>query len=285
MVTVLPSAPPSEPESSEQAVRSRTGAFAPTLQSVVRLVIAVAAPVVLALVLLPFRGEAPAAAVALGFAVLVSLLGALGTRVTAVIAAVSAAVCYDVAFTQPYGSLAISHPQDIETAALLLVGGLIVGQLSSRNRRNRGLVVQQSADLAHIQEIADFMAVGAAADEVVDAVAEELRSLLGLRDCWFDTSRPERPGPTIDRNGNVSWGRMWWGVDTLGLPGKEITIEVEHARRRLGRYVLVAEPGTKVRRDQLLAAVTLAEQAGAAIGSGTPPIALARRSGNFSRNH
>ena len=66
----------------------------------------------------------------------------------------------------------------------------------------------------------------------------------------------------------MSWGRIWWGIDTLGLPGKEITIEVEHDVRRLGRYVLVAEAGTKVRRDQLLAAVTLADQAGAALGAG-----------------
>ena len=69
------------------------------------------------------------------------------------------------------------------------------------------------------------MAAGAGPDEVVVAVADELRSLLGLRECWFDTSLPERPGPTIDRNGNVSWGRIWWGVDTLGLPGKEITMK------------------------------------------------------------
>jgi len=136
--------------------------------------------------------------------------------------------------------------------------------------------VQQREDLAHVQAIAELMAAGAGPDEVVEAVADELRSLLGLRECWFDTSRAERPGPTIDRNGNVSWGRIWWGVDTLGLPGKEITIEVEHDVRRLGRYVLVAEAGTKVRRDQLLAAVTLADQAGAALGAGGVPVAIVR---------
>ena len=241
------------------------------------LIAAVVAPIALAFALLPFRGQASAASVALGFAVLVALLASIGTRFTALIAAVSAALCYDIGFTQPYGSLSISHPQDIETTALLLIGGLIVGQLSARNRRNRGLAVRQRDDLAHIQAIAELMAAGAEADEVVEAVAGELRSLLGLRDCWFDTSRPERPGPTIERNGNVSWGRIWWGVDTLGLPGKEITIDVEHDQRRLGRYVLVAEPGTKVRRDQLLAAVTLADQAGAALGSGAPPVRLAHR--------
>jgi K+-sensing histidine kinase KdpD len=277
VVTVLPTTPPSEQESSEQEAWDRRMAIASTVAPVVVFVIAVAAPVALALALLPFRSEAPAAAVALGFAVLVSLLGAVGTRLTALVAAVSAAACYNVAFTQPYGSFAISHPQDIETTALLLVGGLIVGQLSARNRRNRALVVQQGADLARIQSIAELMAAGAPAGEVVDAVAEELRSVLRLRDCHFETSQPEKPGPTIDRNGDVSWGRIWWGVDTLGLPGKEITIEVEHDHRRLGRFVLIARPGTKVRRDQLLAAVTLADQAGAALGGGTPPLALAHR--------
>jgi hypothetical protein len=171
----------------------------------------------------------------------------------------------------------ISHPQDIEATALLLVGGLIVGQLSFRNRSHRALAVRQREDVAHIQAIAELMAAGAEPAEVVEAVADELRSLLGLRECWFDTSRPERPGPTIDRNGNVSWGQIWWGVDTLGLPGKEITIDVEHDVRRLGRFVLVAEAGNKVRRDQLLAAVTLADQAGAALGAGPMPAVLAHR--------
>lgn len=273
---MLPSATPSDQDTSRRDWWSRIRGFAVAIHPLAMAVIALVAPIVLALILLPLRREAPVASVALGFAVLVSLLGAIGTRVTALIAAVSAAVCYDVAFTQPYGSIVISHPQDIETTALLLVGGLIVGQLSARNRRNRGLAVKQSKDLAHIQAIAELMAAGAEPDEVVAAVAQELRTLLGLRECRFETSRPERPGPTIDRNGNVSWGRIWWGVDTLGLPGKEITIDVEHNQRRLGRYVLIAEPGTKVRRDQLLAAVTLAEQAGAALGAGVPFVTLAR---------
>jgi K+-sensing histidine kinase KdpD len=236
---------------------------------------AVIAPLVVTAVLLPFRGQLPDATVALGLAVLVSLLASIGTRITAVIAAVSAAVCFDLGFTQPYGSLAIAHPQDVETTVLLLIGGLIVGQLSARNRSNRQLAAQTGEDLGHIQAIAETMAAGAAPDEVVAAVAVELESLLGLRNCWFETSQPVRPVPTINRNGDVSWGRNWWGFDSLGLPGKEITLEVEHDQRRLGRFVLVADPGTRVRRNQLLAAVTLAEQAGAALGAGVSSVTLA----------
>jgi hypothetical protein len=111
------------------------------------------------------------------------------------------------------------------------------------------------------------MASGARSDEVVAAVGDALQGLLGLRDWRFETAVPSRPEPTIERDGRVTWGRFWWGFNTLGLPGKEITLAVEHQRRRLGRYVLVAEPGAKVTREQLLTSVTLADQAGTALGN------------------
>ncbi len=233
-------------------------------------VAAIVVPIALSLGALPFRGNVSAATVALGLAIIVSLLGALGTRVTAVIAAVTAALCFDILFTKPYGSFSISNASDVETAVLLLIGGLIVGQLSARNRTNKGLIVQGSLDLERIQGIAELMASGAGQEEVVAAVGVELQALLALRSCRFETTLPTRPGPTIERDGGVSWGHFWWGFQTLGLPGKEISLMVENQQRRRGRYVLVAEPGTKVTREQLLAAVTLADQAGSALGIATP---------------
>jgi Domain of unknown function (DUF4118) len=235
---------------------------------------AVVVPIAVSLGALPFRGNVSAATVALGLAIIVSLVGAFGTRITAVVAAVTAALCFDILFTKPYGSFSISNASDVETAVLLLIGGLIVGQLSARNRTNRGLVVQGSLDLGRIQGIAELMASGAGRDEVVAAVAVELQTLLGLRSCRFETTFPAAPGPTIERNGDVSWGHFWWGIQTLGLPGKEISLIVENQQRRRGRYVLVAEAGTKVTREQLLAAVTLADQAGSALGREPVPVSL-----------
>jgi Domain of unknown function (DUF4118) len=243
-------------------------AVASELRPLLLVVGAIAVPVAVSLAVVPFRSNVPAATVALGLAIVVSLVAAVGTRVTAVIAAFSAALCFDILFTKPYGSFSISNAADVETAALLLVGGLIVGQLSARNRSNKGLAVQGSIDLGRVQGIAELMASGAGSDSVVAAVGVELQSLLGLRSSRFETSFRDAPGPTIERNGGVSWGRFWWGVPTLGLPGKEITLVVENQQRRRGRYVLLAEPGAKVTRDKLLTAVTLADQAGAALGAG-----------------
>jgi len=58
-------------------------------------------------------------------------------------------------------------------------------------------------------------------EQVVRAVASELKGLLGLRDCWFEAAFLDEPGPVIEAGGEVSWGSLWWGFRSLGLPGKE----------------------------------------------------------------
>ena len=229
------------------------------------IVASVVAPIALTLVLLPFRSSIPDATVALALAVLVSLVAALGTRVTAAIAAVSAALCFDVGFTEPYGSLTISHAQDIETTVLLLISGLIVGQLSTRNRRNRGLAVQTSYDLSRIHAVAEMVADGARIDQVVLAVGYELQSLLQLRRCRFEATRTDPAAPVIQRNGDILWGPNLWDYEGLGPPDKPMALVVEHQHRVLGHFVMLADSRTRVTRDQLLAAVTLADQAGAAL--------------------
>jgi Domain of unknown function (DUF4118) len=236
------------------------------LRQLLELVAAIVLPVAVGAALTPFRSNIAPATAALAMAVAVSLIAALSNRLGGVVAAVAAALSFDFFFTKPYGSLSISSAPEIETAILMLVCGLIVGQLSARNRTNKELVVQTSDDFARIQAIAEMMASGASAFEVVGAVGDELTGLLGLRSCRFERTFPDGPSPTIERNGDVSWGRFWWGFRTLGMPGKEVTLVVEHQRRRLGRYVLVAVPGSPVTREQLVAAVTLADQAGAALG-------------------
>jgi Domain of unknown function (DUF4118) len=236
------------------------------LRQLIEIFAAVAVPVAVGAGLVPFRSNISPATAALALAVAVSLVAALSTRLGGVVAAASAALSFDFFFTKPYGSLSISSAAEIETAILMLVGGLIVGQLSARNRTNKELVVKTSDDFARIQQIAELMASGASSFEVVSAVADELTGLFGLRSCRFERTFPDSPSPTIERNGDVSWGRFWWGFRTLGMPGKEVTLVVEHQRRRLGRYVLVAVPGSPVTREQLVAAVTLADQAGAALG-------------------
>jgi hypothetical protein len=234
-------------------------------------VVAIGAPFGAAAALVALRGDTPNATVALALAVLVSLLAATGTRGTAAVAAVSASLGFDLFHTRPYGSLTITRPQDIETTALLLAVSLIVGQLAARNRRYRHLATTTSYDLGRVHAVAEMVASGEPVGQVVIAVANELTDLLGLQSCRFDPSFAETPGPFIERHGALTWGGLRWGFNTSGLPSREVSLMVQHQGQPLGRYVLVAEPGTRVTADQLVAAVALADQAAAAMAAqGTP---------------
>lgn len=233
----------------------------------VALGVSAVAPVAIAASLVPARDNLPNASVALTLAVAVALLAAVGTRLTAIVAAVSAGIGFDVFHTRPYGSLAINHAADIETTVLLLAVGVVVGQLAVRNRHHRNLAAEVSYDLGRVHAVAEMVAAGTAADLVVDTVANELMDLLGLQKCWFDPHFAEKPGPFIESHGGVGWGGLRWGFRTMGLPAQEVTLVVQHQGRPLGRFVLLPAVGFPVTRDRLVTAVALADQAGAALAA------------------
>lgn len=228
---------------------------------------AVVVPFAVAVALVPIRSHSPNATVALILALVVALLAAAGTRLSAALAAVSAGLGFDVFHTQPYGSLRITRAQDVEATLLLLGVGLVVGQLATRSRRHSHRAAESSYDLGRIHVVAEMLAAGERADQVVLAVANELKSLLDLRYCRFDPAFAGQPGPFIERHGAITWGSVEWGFTTMGLPRKEVTLVVEHQGRPLGRYVLLARTDYPVTVDQLLVAVALADLAGAALAA------------------
>lgn len=259
-----------------QSDQGRTGRFAARrrhrfpwawwwLRRTTVLVVGAAVPVGVAGIALPVRSAMPNATIALGLAVVVCLISATTDRTTAAAAAVSAAVSFDVWFTQPYGSLSIARPQDAETTGLLLAVALIVGQVTARSRAHQRQAADASHNLGRVYAVAEMVAAGAPAEAVVLAVVQELKSLLRLADCRFDQSFAERPGAFIDRSGGVSWGALRWDITTLGLPTREVTLTVEHDGRPLGRFVLQPQAGVRVSEDELVVAVALADQAGASL--------------------
>ena len=97
-------------------------------------------------------------------------------------AALSAAGAFNFFFTEPYYSLRIDSRDDVETAVLLLLVGLAVGQLAGRGWRPRRRR-RRRRDLASLYGLGSVVAKGEDADYVSWPPRQSSPSLLGLVDC------------------------------------------------------------------------------------------------------
>ena len=194
----------------------------------------------------------------------------LGRRFAAAVAALSSAVWFDFFHTRPYYSFTIRAHDDVVTAGLLLLVGLVVGELAVRSQRHAATASRGTSDLTRVHAIAELVASGEPVEFIVMAVADELRDLLTLTDCRFDTRRrdpDEKPLPTVRPDGDVVIGGVRWGCDTMGLPGRTVELAVTGGGRTWGRYLLEPTPGEPVAFVRRIVAVAMADLVGAAMAA------------------
>jgi len=229
---------------------------------------AIAAPLAVAAALIPARSAIGYANVAVVLVAVVVAVATLGRRLSAVVAAVSAAAWFDFFHTQPHYSFTINTRGDVVTMFVLLVVGMAVGELAVHSRRHRAAAVDSSTDIARIHAIAELAASGEEPDFVIMAVAGELTDILKLRDCRYEPYSPlDKPSARLERNGDVTLGQFRWGVHTMGLPTKQVELLVEGQGRHLARFMLTPTPGEPIPFDKRLVAIALADQVGAALAT------------------
>jgi hypothetical protein len=221
--------------------------------------------------LIPARDHIGNVNVALVLAVVVVGVAAWGRRLAAFLAAASAAVWFDVLHTRPYYSFSITQRNDALTTALLLIVGIAVGELAVWSRKQRAAAAAGSEDIARMHTVGDLVADGRPLDQVIIAVAYELRHLLSLRGCRFHPGLSNRDPARIERNGEVVLHDVRWDVDHMGLPGKDVELSVQWGDFVFGRYVLVPHPGEPISLERRLVAVALADQVAAVMAAGQPP--------------
>lgn len=229
---------------------------------------ALAAPLAAAAVLLPFRASWSNTNVALLLVVIVVAVAAIGNRLAGGLAAVGAAAWFDFFFTLPYYRFTIRTSPDLTTAVLLLATGLAVSQLAVRARRLRVIAITDAGYLAQIHETASLTQSARSPDVVVDHVREQLAGLLDLEGSRFEYGSLLGHPPRLEPDGTVTAGHLRWDVDRSGLPGEEIELRTFDNGQYYGRFMLTPRLGSKPSLQARLVAVTLADQAGRALGSG-----------------
>jgi Domain of unknown function (DUF4118) len=219
----------------------------------------------------PFRHHGSSVDVALVLMIAITGAGATGRRAAVAAAAISAAAGFTYFDTAPYDRFAITRAPDIVTAALLVVVGLATGELAVRlvKQRQRGDSTSAN-DLTRVRKAAASLAAGDELVLMIGAVAADLQRQLNLRDCTYSADPIEPGAAWVDRDGRlrrdgepVSWLAAMSRRRVVALP-------VWGQGQVLGHFLL--EPGLEPpAAGQLLVAVTLADQVGAALFAQAPP--------------
>ena len=238
----------------------------------VAVVVAVAAPLALAAILVPFRASFPNTDAALAMLLLVVAVAANGDRLAGILAAVSVAVWFDFFLTRPYERFTITRRTDIETTILLLIIGIAVTELAVWGRRQQSAASRRAGYLDGINAAAQSVATGGSPSALIDQVSGQLTQLLSLQACRFQhgaagLGRPAR----MHHDGTVTVARQAWDVDTKGFPpGTDIELLVESGGEFQGRFLMTALPGARPPLEQRLLAVAFADQVGAALATSHP---------------
>lgn len=229
-------------------------------------------PLVVAAGLSLFRSQIGPATGVLILVLLVVAASATGDRLAGLIASASSGVFFDLFLTQPYGTLAINKPDDVEAFVLLVAVGVVVTELALWGRRQQAGASRSTGYLDGVLSAAETVASGDAdPEQLVRLVRRELTDLFGLDDCRF-VDHAVSPRAVVQPDGSVHRAGRPYDVTKHGLPTDgEIALPVRVGGATVGAFLLVSS--TRVRRpraEQLRVAVLLADQVGGVLSRSQP---------------
>ena len=233
------------------------------------------AVILVAGLLTPVRDTFGNTNIALVLVVVIVAAATLGGRLVGAVTSVAAALAYNFFHTQPYRSLSVDNREDVTTVVLLLVVGLIVGELANLHSRRARRRARPAAGAHWLEQVAGLVAGGRPVDEVWPAVQKGLIDELGLASCRFEPAPYDGQLPAVQRSGRLE-GPLTWAREGFELPAGGAQLAVEHGGHLFGRVVLEPTPGRGVSLDERRVAVALTDQLAVAIamaGKPTQPLA------------
>jgi hypothetical protein len=232
-------------------------------------VVAIAGPPALSGVMVAFRNDFRDVNAALVLVLVVLAAALLGGRRGGFVAALFAAGSFDFFFTRPFYSFSINSRDDLETTLVLLVVGLVVGELVVRMRRSVLQAEASRLEVRRVRRVAEISAGGGAAGRLVDIVRTEVVELLGARGARFErppfrTALPRLGHGSVTLPADESVSRLPVG------PRNEVELAVYGHGRPVGRLVLVFPvdmTGVTIPPEDRALAVSLVDQLGVALAT------------------
>ncbi len=222
--------------------------------------------VLVAAALAPFRSDVANTSVALVLVLVVVGAATIGGRAGGIAAAMTAVLAFDFFHTAPYLRLTINSADDLETAVLLGLVGLVVGTVAAGRASAEQGEEEGRSDLRRVHLVAELVVAGASIDEVRDAACRELTDMLQLVSCRYEPAPWSGDMPALLRSGALPPALVHRrGDGAFALPIDGLAIEVMAGGRLVGRFVLCPIMGASAPIEHRVVAVALADQVGAAI--------------------
>jgi len=226
-------------------------------------VVGALAPILVAALLVPFRESLQGATLVLVLVVVVVGVATTGDRVAAAIAAVVAAASFDFFLTRPYTSLRITSAEDLETAAMLLVIGLLVGQLGSWGSARRAEANRAREELHRMELVADRIASDPGTLGLLGVVETEITEMMHLASCRYSLAQPAVP--VMDHDGAIDSTIHALVDGEFALPEEGVGVRVDNGGVALGWLHLVPGDRRGVPLETRRVAIALGQQLGTAL--------------------
>jgi K+-sensing histidine kinase KdpD len=238
---------------------------------VATVVAAVVMPLVVAAVLALLRESVTPATDVLVLVAVVVAFSTTGLREAGFAAAASAAIWFDFFLTEPYRSLAITDPNDLEAAVLLLVIGGIVTETALWGQRNEAALGREVGYVDGVLATAESVAGDQGTlEEHAHLICLRMSEVLNLDSCRFEAGGTAEPlAYLLNPDGSVTQAGRKIDVDRDGLPVDSVVVlPVRTGGELRGRFLLtaashVARPSERQRR----VAVLLADQIAATLNA------------------
>jgi K+-sensing histidine kinase KdpD len=229
------------------------------------------AAIVVAGMLVPARDTFGNTNMALVLVVVIVGAAALGGRFVGAVTSVAAALAFNYFHTQPYRTLKVDNREDVITVVLLLIVGLIVGELANLHSSRRDDAQTRAAGAHWLEQVAGLVAGGRPVEEVWPIVQEGLVEELGLAACHFEPAPYHGQLPAVQRSGRLE-GPLTWAREGFELPAGGVQLSVEHRSHLFGRVILEPTAGRGVSLEERRVAVALADQLAVALAMTGKPM-------------
>ena len=118
------------------------------------------------------------------YLVAVVAAGALAGTLPALVTAVAAFLLYDILFTEPRLSFAVSDPREVLDLVLLLFVGLVVGRLAAVQHARAEEAAERAAEANTLFALSRALATATSTAEAAPDIADRVRETAGLERVW-----------------------------------------------------------------------------------------------------